>query len=155
MCLIFISFDRLTNVLSIFFKAICITFYQKGPTSFDSREQRVNKLRKKIVLALMSAFPIGLGILKVYLHVISRWKLGLLDYVVAAGLIFGGLFLFSRKRPKVVVLISSILIIFEFFKAIVDYYDHFDVFIAVVAILYLSIPILRYSHPHIARPRRQ
>jgi hypothetical protein len=99
---------------------------------------------KKVFLIIMSTLPIGLGIFKIYAHVNSQWRLGYLDYLLAAGLILGGLFLFAQHISKLVLLSSVILIAFELYKALLDYLDYFDVFLAILATSYLSIPILRY-----------
>ena len=93
----------------------------------------------------MAALPIGLGILKIYSHLYSVYRLDPLDYIVSAGLILGGLFLFSKPRSNVISVTSGSFIAFELFKAVFDYSDHFDLFIATVAIVYLTIPILRYT----------
>jgi len=87
---------------------------------------------------------VALGILKIYLHIHSVWRFGVLDYVISIGLILGGLFLFSKPRSKPILLASIFLIVVELLKAVSDYFDHFDVFITLVAVLYLSIPILRF-----------
>jgi hypothetical protein len=101
---------------------------------------------RKGPLAVIAAPPIGLGIMKVYLHFFSAWRLGFLDYLISLGLILGGLFLFYPPRSRIVLLASAILIAVELFKLASDYRDLFDVFLAMVAILYLSIPTLRYIH---------
>ncbi len=95
-------------------------------------------------ILMLSLLPIVFGILKIYLHYQSVFRSGLLDYFVAAGAIFGGIFLFFRNPPKTILLISGSLIIVEIYKAIVDYSDLFDVALAIIAIIYLSIPFLRY-----------
>jgi hypothetical protein len=105
----------------------------------------MNRVRKTVLLAVIAALPIGLGILKIYSHLNSSYRLEPLDYIVAAGLILGGLFLFSKPRSNVISVTSGCFIAFELFKAIVDYNDHYDLFITTVAIVYLSIPILMYT----------
>jgi hypothetical protein len=104
----------------------------------------MSQIRKTALLAVMASFPIGLGILKIYSHVYSVYRLGPLDYIVATGLILGGLFLFSKPHSNAISVTSGGFIAFELFKAIVDYFDYYDLFIATVAIVYLTIPILRY-----------
>jgi hypothetical protein len=101
---------------------------------------------RKGPLAIAVAPAIGLGIMKIYLHFFSTWRLGFLDYLVSLGLILGGLFLFYPPRSRIVLLASAILIAVELFKLASDYKDLFDVFLVIVAILYLSIPTLRYVH---------
>lgn len=108
-------------------------------------------VRLPLRLVCLSVLPIGLGILKLYLHYNSPFRSGLLDYLVAAGAILGGIFLFSRKPSKVILLISGSSIVVEVFKAIVDRRDLFDVSLATIAIIYLSVPLLRYIFEH-ARP---
>lgn len=106
---------------------------------------RIRKAATRLPLRLLclSALPIGLGILKVYLHYNSHFRSELLDYLVAAGLILGGVFLFSQKSSKVILLISGSLIVVELFKAVVDYRDLYDLALTITAIIYLSIPLLR------------
>ncbi len=104
--------------------------------------QRGNKSLQSII----AAPAVALGILKLYLHIYSVWRFGVLDYLVSIGLISGGLFLFSKPRAKPVLLASTFLIGVELLKAVTDYYDYFDVFLTLVAVLYLSIPFLRYIH---------
>ena len=99
---------------------------------------------KKVLLLLLAAPPIILGMLKLILHLNSVYRLGFLDYIVSLGLIAGGLFVFSRPRSMVALFASSILFSFELYKAAIDYRDHFDVFIAIVAMIYLTIPVLSY-----------
>ncbi len=108
----------------------------------------MNQVRKTLFLALIAAFPISLGVIKIYLHLLSHFRLGFLDYIIGLGLILGGLFLFLPSRLTVL-LASSVLIVFELLKALVDYHDHFDVFISLVAIVYLSIPLLRLVNAHL------
>ncbi len=105
----------------------------------------MNQVRKTLFLALIAAFPISLGIIKIYLHLLSHFRLGFLDYLIGLGLILGGLFLFLPPRLTIL-LISGGLIAFELLKVIMDYRDHFDVFISLVAIVYLSIPLLRHAN---------
>lgn len=108
---------------------------------------------KTIFLIPISALPIVLGIFKIYAHFYSSWRFGYLDYLIAAGLILGGLFLFiAQPVSKAVVLASSILIAFELYKAVIDYYDHFDVFLAILAITYLIIPLLKSILEHFFVP---
>ncbi len=102
------------------------------------------RVGKRVLLLLLAAPPIILGIIKLILHLNSVWRLGFLDYIVSLGLIAGGLFVFSRPRSKIALFASSILFSFELYKAAIDYRDHFDVFIAIVAMIYLTIPILSY-----------
>ncbi len=113
----------------------------------------MNQVRKTLVQALIAAFPISLGIVKIYLHLLSHFRLGFLDYIIGLGLVLGGLFLFFPPRLTIL-LISSVMIAFELLKVIMDYRDHFDVFISVVAIVYLSIPLLRNTNAHQADIRR-
>ncbi len=103
------------------------------------------KLMKTVLLALISALPIGLGIIKIYAHVISKWRFGYLDYFLAAGLILGGIFILVYNHiSKPVVLVSAILIVFELYKGILDYRDIFDVSLVTIATIYLSVSILMY-----------
>jgi hypothetical protein len=97
----------------------------------------------KIFVVVASSFPVALGILKIYLHIISPWRFGFLDYLVSIGLILGGLFLLVQPRLSVVLLVSSLLLSFELYKAIVDYSDHFDLFLSMTATVYLSLPFLQ------------
>jgi hypothetical protein len=104
----------------------------------------MTQIKKTVLLAVMAALPIGLGILKIYSHLYSVYRLEPLDYIIAAGLILGGLFLFSKPRSNLISVISGCFIAFELFKAIIDYSDYYDLFIVTIAIFYLTIPILRY-----------
>ncbi len=108
------------------------------------RKSTIHLSLRLLGLLGLSVLPIGLGIIKLYSHYNSRFRSDPFDYLVAAGLILGGVFLFFRKPSKVILLISSSFIIVEVFKAIVDHGDLFDVMLAIVAIIYLSIPLLRY-----------
>ncbi len=109
-----------------------------------SSENKSHSNRRRISLAVLSAFPIGLGLLKLYSHLNSVWRFSPLDYLVSAGLVLGGLFLFSKSRSRATLAISSIFLVVEFLKAIIDYSDTFDLFITVMAIVYLCLPFLRY-----------
>lgn len=109
---------------------------------------RKSGARFPLQLVGLSAVAIGLGIMKIYLHYDSRFRSGLLDYLVGVGAILGGIFLFSRKPSKVVLLISGSFIAVEVFKAIVDRHDLFDVSLASVAVIYLIIPLLRFILQH-------
>ncbi len=97
----------------------------------------------KIFIVIASGFPVALGVLKVYLHIVSPWKFGFLDFLVSAGLILGGLFLFVQASSRVVLFVSSLFVSFELYKAVVDYRDHFDFFLAMTATVYLSIPFIQ------------
>ncbi len=101
--------------------------------------------RRRGPIAVLAAPGVGLGILKLYLHLTSVWKFGFLDYLVAAGLVFGGFFLFLAV-DKLVLGISGFLLTFEFYKLFLDYRDHFDVFIVSISFLYLIVPFLRFFH---------
>ncbi len=101
-------------------------------------------LRPRPYLVFLSILPIGVGILKACLHYNSVFRSGLLDYFVAAGAILGGVFLFSLKPSKVILLISGSYIVVELSKAIIDYRDPVDVAIAVFAVICLSVPFLRH-----------
>ncbi len=107
----------------------------------------MTETRKKVAhafrLLTLSLLPIGFGILKIYLHYYSVFRTGLLDYFVAAGAILGGLFWFSPKPSKMILLISGSLIIVEIYKAFVDYRDPMDVALAIAATIYLSVPLVR------------
>ena len=104
---------------------------------------KLNISAHAMLLTMAAVPPIGLGLLKFYLHYNSAFRSGLLDYVVGAGAILGGLFLFAPKGSKVVLAISGPLIAVETLKAIVDYRDPFDVAFCAIAVIYLSIPLLR------------
>ncbi len=97
----------------------------------------------KTYVIIASGFPITLGVLKIYLHIISPWRLGFLDYVVSIGLILGGLFLLVQPGLRVALLVSSLLLSFELYKAMIDYRDHFDLFLSMTATVYLTLPILQ------------
>ncbi len=125
----------------------------KHGTKTDTRKLTLtSQVRKTVRSSLRSAFlallPIGLGILKVYLHYYSRFRYGFLDYLVAAGAILGGAFLLSRKPSSIILLISGSFIAVEAFKAIIDRHDIFDVSLAIISIVYLSIPFLRFIRQH-------
>lgn len=96
------------------------------------------------LLVVAGLLPIALGVIKIYLHLISPWRSGYLDYLVAAGLILGGIFLLAQPSLKAALLPGVTLITIELYKAIVDYPDHFDLFLTILATIYLSIPILKH-----------
>lgn len=95
-------------------------------------------------LVLLSLVPIVLGILKIYLHYRSRFRLEPLDYAIAVGAILAGLFLFAQRPSRAVLLVSGVFIAVEAFKAIVDWHDPFDVALTIIAIVYLVVPFVRY-----------
>ncbi len=97
---------------------------------------------------LMSLLPIGLGIVKIYFHVISKYRLGVLDYLVAIGAIVGGLLLFAWRHSKVLLAISGFFFAVEVVKAAADYWDPFDFFLTAIAILFLVVPFLRFRREH-------
>ncbi len=101
--------------------------------------------RHPILLAFLSLLPIALGILKFYSHYNSVFRSELLDYLVAAGAILGGLFLLFRRISKRTLLVCGSFIAIEAFKAIIDRHDFYDVTLTIIAIIYLTIPFLRYS----------
>lgn len=99
------------------------------------------------------ALAVALGVLKIGLHYFSVYRLGLLDYLVGLGAIFGGVFLFSKHPSKALLLVSGFFICVELYKAMVDYYDFLDVCLVILAIGYLIIPFLRIGggQPSISR----
>ncbi len=101
--------------------------------------------REKGPLTVVAAPAIGLGILKLYLHIQSKWRFGVYDYLFATGAIIGGLFLiFYAKRSSLIALTSAVFVAIEAYKCIADYRDHFDLLIAGISIIYLAFPILLY-----------
>ncbi len=102
--------------------------------------------KSKVYAIILSAMPIALGILKAYAHFYSPYRSGPLDYLVAAGLIVGGLLVHSQRNSKAILLASFVFIIIELYKASTDYSDYFDLFLTLLATLYLSVPIIRYFH---------
>ncbi len=57
-------------------------------------------------------------------------------------------------KPDSRVLLASVsFIVLELYKAISDHNDRFDVFLAIMAILYLSVPILRVLQARMAKAR--
>ena len=113
-----------------------------------------SNLLRKVFLLFVAAPPISLGIAKFYSHLFSIWRLGYLDYLVAAGLVLSGLFLFAKPRSRVVLLASCVLIAVELLKATADYRDHYDLFITLIAVAYLSIPIIRFFHATLTDHRK-
>ncbi len=91
----------------------------------------------------LSSVPIGLGVLKVYLHYTSPFRYGAFDYFVAAGAVLGGVFLLFQKPLKAILPISFFFIIVEALKAVVDHHDPYDVIFTIIAISFLSIPFWR------------
>ena len=96
-----------------------------------------------LLLGIAASFSVILGLLKIYSHYNSIWRFGYLDYVVAIGAIIGGFFLFAPKRSKVVLTTNFAFIIFEAYKLLIDYHDFHDVLLCGIAIVCLSIPIIR------------
>jgi hypothetical protein len=97
----------------------------------------------RLLLWIIALFSIGLGLLKIYTHYNSVWRSGPLDYLVAIGAVVGGLFLFAPKGSKGVLAINCVFLVFEVYKAIIDYQDFHDVLLCSVAIVCLLIPIIR------------
>ncbi len=95
-------------------------------------------------ISAIAAPALALGFLKLFFHFYSAFRFAWLDYVVAAGLIFGGVSLFATARSKTILAVSMALVFFELLKAIEDYHDRFDVLITIGAIAYLSTYILRF-----------
>ncbi len=109
--------------------------------------------KKTFFLAIASLPPIALGATKVYLHINSPYRLGILDYFVSAGLILSGILLVFPLHSKIFLFITVFLIGAELFKAIIDYRDSFDFSISLIAIFYLGMSVLRYYHANAATER--
>ncbi len=123
-------------------------FLQKGIKTTTAGTDEKSKARQTYMWILMSLLPIGLGIVKIYFHVISKYRLGVLDYLVAIGAIVGGLLLFAWRHSKVLLAISGFFFAVEVVKAAGDYWDPFDFFLTAIAILFLVVPFLRFRREH-------
>jgi hypothetical protein len=107
------------------------------------RDKKVKIVRR--LFATIALVSIGLGFLKIYLHYFSIFRFGLLDYLVAIGAIVGGLMVFVKKRMFVISIVCIGFLAFEVFKVIVDFRDVFDVLFCTIAIICLTVPLIRYS----------
>ncbi len=105
------------------------------------------------LLAIASLPPIALGATKLYLHINSPYRLESLDYFVSAGLILSGILLLLPPHSKILLFVTVFLIGAELFKAMTDYCDSFDLSIALIAIFYLGISLLRYYRTNSATKR--
>jgi hypothetical protein len=92
----------------------------------------------------ISVLPIGLGISKIFLHYFSVYRLQSLDYMVGVGAILSGLFFLTHSYLKPVLIASGFLISVGLLKAVIDYFDPFDFFVAMESIAYLLVPFFRY-----------
>jgi hypothetical protein len=99
----------------------------------------------KLSLAIIAMASIALGILKIYTHYYSIYRVGPIDYIIAIGAIVGGLLVITQKFSAVISVVCFSFLTFEVFKALIDYRDINDVFLCVIAIFCLIIPIVRYS----------
>ncbi len=109
---------------------------------------QLNVFLKKALPVSFGIISILLGSLKIYQHIFSVWRFGYLDYLVGAGLILGGLFLILKSTLEVA-LVSSVFIAFELYKLFLDYNDHWDAFLAILAISYLTITLVKYRQHRI------
>ena len=99
----------------------------------------------RLSMAITAIVSIGLGFLKMYTHYYSIWRSGPLDYIIAIGAIVGGLVVFMPKVSNVISVICCAFLIFEGYKAIIDFFDFRDVLLCIIAIICLIIPLIRYS----------
>ena len=99
----------------------------------------------QISMAILAIFSIGIGILKIYTHYHSIFRLGPLDYIVAFGAIIGGLLVLRQKSSDVISVVCMAFLAFEVLKAIIDFRDFNDVLLCTIAIISLIIPIIRYT----------
>src|SRR5450759_776968 len=98
-------------------------------------ERRAKILR--LLLAITAIVSIGLGLLKIFTHYNSIWRSELIDYIVAIGAIVGGLLVFMSKGSKLILTICYAFLVFEAYKAIIDFLDFRDVLLCVIAIICL------------------
>ncbi len=98
------------------------------------------QLIDKLVVVSIGIVPIILGSYKIYQHVFSPWRWGYLDYLLGIGLIVGGLLVIAKSYTVPVLLVCGFLVVFEIYKLVLDRRDSYDLFLAVMAIMYLVVP---------------
>jgi hypothetical protein len=99
----------------------------------------------RLSLSAIAMVSIALGLLKIYSHYYSIYRVGPIDYIIAIGAIVGGLLVITQKYSDVISVVCISFFTFELFKAIIDYRDINDVFLCALASFCLIIPIVRYS----------
>lgn len=81
----------------------------------------------RLLLPITAIVSIGLGLLKIFTHYNSIWRSGPIDYIVAIGAIIGGLLVLVPKESKAILTICYAFLVFEAYKAIIDFLDFRDV----------------------------
>jgi hypothetical protein len=99
----------------------------------------------RLSLAIIAVASIAMGFLKIYTHYYSIYRVGPLDYIIAIGIIVGGLLVISQKASAVISVVCIGFFTFEVIKALIDYRDINDVVLCATAIFCLIIPIIRYG----------
>jgi hypothetical protein len=99
-----------------------------------------------LFLTITAVVAVCLGLLKVYTHYNSIWRLDPLDYIIAIGAIVGGFLVLMSKNSTVISLVCIFFLTFEVNKAILDFSDLGDVLLCAIAIFCLTIPIIKYYY---------